>query len=127
MGLQTQPGQLQRFVGLFYKVNSKRPPSRPQQIPNTVIERLVLSKGNLMILTDNTSMHATVDPIDQVDDETYQSMLQVLTDQVAEMMQVFHLKGDIRASLEKGGIAMYYDGMTLRVHPLTEGTGEIAS
>ncbi len=125
MGLQLIPGQLEKFVGVFYRINAKTPPARPDVHVDGVLERLVISKGQLQVLIDGQSVDVNIPPEEQVDEATYQGMLQLLVNQLVEMLQVPQYTHDVLQAMQKGGLIAQFQGVTLRMNPLTAGVGEV--
>jgi|AntDeeMinimDraft_5_1070356.scaffolds.fasta_scaffold35289_2 hypothetical protein len=125
MALQLIPGQLERFVGTFYRINAKKPPARPDVHVDGALERLVIAKGTMQIHINGQTVDVNIPPEDQVDDETYNGMLQLLTNQLVELLQVPQYTHDIMQAMQKGGLIAHFQGMTLRMNPLTPGMGDL--
>lgn len=126
MALQLIPGQIEKFVGVFYRTNVKTPPARPDYTSGEALERMVITKGQLQItMLGNETMSVTVPDDQQVDEETYGMFLNLLTTQIVELLQVPQHFGDILEAMRRGGIVAYFQGPTLRINPLTPGLGEM--
>jgi len=126
MALQLIAGQLEKFVGVFYRTNAKSPPARPEVAFNQALERLVITKGQLQVtMQNNENMTVSIPESDQVDTETYELFLDLLSTQLVELLQVPQHGGDVRNAMRRGGIVAYFQGQTLRINPLTPGVGEL--
>lgn len=126
MALQMIPGQFEKFIGVFYRINAKTPPARPDvSLDGGALERLVIAKGMIQAVVSGKSIDVHIPPEEQVDDETYDSMLQLLVNQLVEVLQVPQYTNDIMNSMKKGGLIAYFQGPTLRMNPLTPGVGEV--
>lgn len=126
MALQLIPGQIEKFVGVFYRTNVKAPPARPDYTSGEALERMVITKGQLQItMLGNETMSVTIPDDQQVDEETYGMFLNLLTTQIVELLQVPQHFGDILEAMRRGGIVAYFQGPTLRINPLTPGVGEM--
>jgi hypothetical protein len=125
MSLQLVPGQLEKFVGVFYRINTKTPPARPDVHINGALERLVIAKGMLQVHIDGQTVDVNIPPDEQVDEDTYQGMLQLLVNQLVEMLQVPQHTHDIHQAMKRGGLMAYFQDLTLRMNPLTPGVGDL--
>ena len=125
MALQLIPGQLGKFIGVFYRVNAKNPPARPDTQVDGALERLVIAKGMLQVHISGQTVDVNIPPDDQVDDDTYQSMLQLLVNQLVNLLQVPQHTHDVLWAMQKGGLMAYFQGPTLRMNPLTAGVGDL--
>lgn len=126
MAMKLIPGQIEKFVGVFYRTNVKSPPARPDYTSGDALERMVITKGQLQItMLGNETMSVMVPEDQQVDDETYETFLNLLTTQIVDLLQVPQHFGDIVEAMRRGGIVAYFKGPTLHINPLTPGIGEV--
>jgi hypothetical protein len=124
MSLVLPPGQLESFIGTFYKVNAKRPPAKPEYAGTGALERLVIAKGMLQMHIGEQQAVVNIPDAEQVDQDTYRALLPLLVNQLAQLLQVPHHSSDIAGAMERCGLIAYFQGSTLRMNPLTPGFGE---
>jgi len=127
MGLHVPPGQIEKFIGVFNKVNAKNPDAKPESVVAAPMDRLVISKGQLMILLINQTVTVTIPEEEQVDQETYESFLTLLVDALVNLLQVPQYTAPIMDAMRQHGIAAYLDEHPIRINPLTAGTGEVGT
>lgn len=124
MSLYVPPGTLEKFIGLFYRVNAQHPPARPETVVAAPMDQLVIAKGSLMLVLENQTININIPAEEQVDDAQYQNMLQLLTNELVQLMQVPQYTQPIHSAMQNAGIVAYFDH-PVRINPLTAGTGEL--
>lgn len=125
MGLAVPAGQIETLIGLFYKVNVKKPPAKPEHALQGALERLVIAKGMLQItLGEDSLVDVRIPEEDQVDEETYQGFIPLLVKQIVDLLQIPEHTGNLTYAMQRGGIVAYFQGPTLRINPLSASTGE---
>lgn len=124
MSLYVPPGTLEKFIGLFYRVNTKTPPAKPDTVVAAPMVQLVIAKGSLMVVLENQTININIPPEEQVDDEQYRGMLQLLTNELVQMMQVPQYTQPIHEAMQRAGIVAHFDH-PVRINPLTAGHGEL--
>lgn len=124
MSLYVPPGALERFIGTFYRVNAKTPPASPETVVAAPMTQLVIAKGRLMIVLENQTINVDIPDEDQVDDDQYQAMLQVLVSELIKLMQVPQYTQPIYQAMQRGGIVAHFEH-PVRINPLTAGVGEL--
>lgn len=126
MSKQVSPGQLESFIGLFYRVNSTAPKSRPTPDGyGNSIDRLVITRGRLQVVTLNGMIDILIPDEEVVDETTYQERVPMLTKGLTDLLQVPHYTRDIQNALEKDGLSAVTNGRTMMFNPLTQGLGEV--
>lgn len=131
MALKLNTNQLEKFIGTFYRINARNPPSKPDIVPDTPLERLVITQGVLQM-----SLRASAeDPVEQVDviipinervfREQYQMFTNILAQELSTLLQVPEHLGNIYAALQANGLVAQFFGSQLKMNPLAEGQGEL--
>lgn len=125
MGLELDSGLVGRVVGIFYRTNCKKPPSKPELPTGRInVEGVMLTKGLLKIDTDGSSIIVNIPIEDQCDDDTYLNFTGMLANELAMLLQVPEHTYNITEALNNGGVVARYEGSMLRMNPLTTSMGE---
>lgn len=124
MSLYVPPGTLEKFIGLFYRVNATNPPAKPDPVVAAPMNQLVIAKGSLMVVLENQTVNINIPIEEQVDDSQYQGMLQLLTNELVQLMQVPQYTQPIYAAMRQAGIVAHFEH-PVRINPLTAGHGEL--
>lgn len=125
MSLQIPAGELEKFIGVFNKTNTKNPQAKPDPIVAGPVEQLVISKGKLMVVMMNQTINVDIPEEELVDDETYLTFLPMLTKHLVDLLQVPQYTHPIQEAMKQSGIAAYLNEFPIRINPLTSGQGEL--
>lgn len=126
MALILVPGQLERFIGTFYRTNARRPPARPDVQVGEPLTWLMIAKGTLRLKLGENIITVDIPPSEQVTREQYLTFLPLLVNQLVELLGVMHLTNDIHNAMQRhdGGIAVRFEQGQMFVNPLVASYGE---
>lgn len=78
----------------------------------------------LQLMMDDEKVDVVIPTEEQVDEETYKSFVNLLTQELVNLLQVPHYTPEIRDALNNSGLVAEFQGVTLMMNPLKASTGE---